>query len=244
MNAKIEIKKLSHIILVILLICITQSFAQNKEVQDSVTLNIAPLKTTKNEWQFEVKIQNKLEKSIYLATEPTQVYGTKGHYLQFEDNADSLLKISSRVFPMPSVYYYSNSTRVILKEIKPAEIFSEIILLKFPLKETDPPFNHFSDDQWTKIINKTDTDEDFKSSGKKRHPFGKRIIPEEIKTVVVSYGYFFEEPGIIDLIRRKYLFGAVNGSDRPFIGDFKEKSLFEIQNLITSDPIKINLSSN
>lgn len=145
---------------------------------------------------------------------------------------------------MPFVNYYSNATRVILKEVKPNETFSEVILLKFPLKETDPPFNHYSDELWTKIINKTHTDEDFKSSGKKTHPFGKRIIPEEIETIIVSYGYFFEEPGIIDLIRRKYLSGAVNGSDRPSIGDFKEKSLFEIQNLITSDPIKINLGSN
>lgn len=234
-------------LLLILFVFLTQAKSQDLSVsnksESKVVLEVKTNKLSKIEWQFEVKLQNNGDKIIYLSTEPTQVNREKGQYLSLDKKDNSILKIETRVFPPAFVNYYSNDTRVKLIKLSPNEIYTENINLKFPLRETSPPNGTFSEEFWAKAKNKTFTDEEAKKSVEDYSPFGKKINLKEIKSVIISYGYFFEDEGIIDFLRRKPQGWFIKGNEKMFVGDYKGKEFIEIQNIVTSKTLKIVLDS-
>lgn len=234
-------------LLLILFVFLTQSKSQDLSVsnksESKVVLEVKTDKLSKTEWQFKVKIQNNNDKIIYLTTEPTQVNSEKGQYLSLDKKDNSILKIETRVFPPPFVDYYSNDTRVKLIKLSPNEIYTENINLKFPLRETSPPNGTLSEEFWTKAKNKTLTDEEAEKSVEGYSPFGKKINQKEIKLIIISYGYFIEDDGITDFLKRKPFGWFIKGNERIFTGDSKGKDFIEIQNITTSNTLKIFLDS-
>ncbi|MDQ3748917.1 MAG: hypothetical protein M3367_07890 [Acidobacteriota bacterium] len=232
-------------ILLIFLAYSAQVFSQTSETINSILITAKPTKLTKNEWQFEVNIQNKNQKAIYLATEPTQVNGEKGQYLLLDRKDKSLLNVSTRVFSLPIIDYYSNETRIKLIKLQPNEIYAKNISLKFPTTETAPPRDTIPDDLLpeikNKVQNKNFTDEDFRNLG--FNILGKKINSEKIKSVIISYGYFIEEQGIVDFLKRKPMGWFIKGNEKIFVGNFREKQFYEVQNIVSSNTIKIIFDS-
>lgn len=56
-----------------------------------------------------------------------------------------------------------------------------------------------------------------------------------------SFGYFLKEKGIDDFLQRKKYGWYIKGQERLFSGINQGKSFLEIQELVITDPIKLNL---
>lgn len=91
--------------------------------------------------KLEFTLVNISDHDVYITTDPVQLFGNRGYYL-FPDKADnSILNISSCLFPMPPFYPYANKTSVVLKKLKSGEQRTDKLILKFPTKETSPPYD-------------------------------------------------------------------------------------------------------
>src|SRR5688500_16320289 len=97
-------------------------------------------KFNKNELKIEFTLENKSEESIYVATNPQQLYGEFGYYFLLNESDNSILQVSSRVFSPYPGFPYVNKIGVELKKLKIGEKYNDIILTKFPKRETVPPY--------------------------------------------------------------------------------------------------------
>src|SRR5687768_5919293 len=97
------------------------------------------LKFDKNELKIEFTLENKSDESIYVGTNPSQLYGELGYYLLLDETDNSVLQVSSRVYPLPPfVCTYVDKRRVELKKLKSGEEYSGSISIKLPTRETRP----------------------------------------------------------------------------------------------------------
>ena len=173
-------------------------------------------------------------------TEPVQVNGNKGYYLQLNKKNNTILNVTSRIHPPLIISPYSNSTKVKLIKLASNEIFNDIVSIKFPVNETTPPTNSFPEELLPKLQSKTFIEKDFKAIKENDlFGFGKKINPEKVHSVEFSYGYFVEEPGIVNFLKCKPFGWYFNGNETMFSGDSKGKTLLEIQKIITSGSIPI-----
>jgi hypothetical protein len=142
------------------------------------------------------------------------VNGEQGYYLFLDINDESLLSVSSRVYKRPASYSpYSNNISVELKSLKTGEKYDEVVSIKLPAKETIPPF--------LTLLR------------------SKKIIYENIKYITLTIGYFYEETGILDFLKKKSFGWFIDGEEILNTGKDKDKSFLEIQNLLfVNIPVK------
>lgn len=208
---------LIFVILLFITISYKQTHSQSVISSESkITLMGQIFQFDENEFKIHYILENKSGDSIYVATNPIRESGELGYYLLLDETDNSILKISSRVYPEPPYFLYSDSRRVELKKLKSGERYSESILIKLPTKETTPPYYG-------------------------RALTNKKIIPEKIKQIELAIGYFVEEEGIVEFLQRKPFGWYVKGQEAISVGNYKDKSFLEIQNLTT---VKIPVIEN
>jgi hypothetical protein len=207
--------KIKELIFLILMFSLTTYSQSNSSIQTSETnseariiLRVNVLRFEKKEWELEFEIKNNGDKNIYLATNPTQLGGESGYYISTNEDSNSTINISAQVYSPPILDYYSNKTRVELRKLSANETFNERICLKFPIKETTPPYI-----------------DPFKK---------KKIFPSKIKKIIISIGYFEEEQGIKDFLNTKLSGWYINGLESLFSGKYKDKRFYEIQQAVST----------
>lgn len=166
--------------------------------------------------KLKFTLENNSNENVYIATDPVQVSGQKGYYLLIDKIDRSLVKISSRVYPSPPYFPIIDARSVLLKKLSPGEKYGGTIFIKFPAKETDPPYYG------------------------ERATKGK-IISKMINRIELTIGYFVEEEGILDFLKRKPFGWYVKGQETLYSGKNKGKSFLEIQNLVS---LEMLLQSN
>lgn len=184
-----------------------QISAQTPVANEGILITGNIIKLDKNELNLEFVLENKSKESIYVSTNPVRLSGAKGYYLSLENDDDSILEISCRVFPPPLYSVYRNNTRVELKELKPDEEMKESIFLKSPVMETNPPFENPA--------------------------YKRKIAFEQLKNIRLVIGYFIKEEGIVDILNAKAFGPYVTGWYPVFSGKYKGKTLREAQNLVS-----------
>jgi len=197
--------KQTFLLAIILALLIVPCVAQVDKSKIILTGKI--LKYDKNELKLEFNLENKSDKSIYVTTNPNQQNAQLGYYHLLNETDNSVMQISSRVYPhcITGSCPYTDDTRVKLTKLKSGESFSDNVHIKFPVKETIPP-----------------NGDPYKN---------KKIIPQKVKQIEISIGYFFEEQGILDFLKVKPFGWYINGNAKVFSGANKDKLFLEIQNL-------------
>jgi hypothetical protein len=178
----------------------TNSSALNTKPEISLTGKI--LKFDKDEIKIEFQLKNTSSENVYVSTNPRQLRGEYGYYLLLDENDDSKLKISSRVYPRYPGFPYTNEISVELRKLKPGDNYRDNVLVKFPAKETTPAYYGMP------LKNK-------------------KIIPEKIGEIELSIGYFTEQENIINFLKKKSFGWYVAGENTLSTGE----TFLEIQKL-------------
>jgi hypothetical protein len=182
-------------------------FAQSDNSQVIISGTIQ--KFDKNELKIDFISENNSGEDVFIATNPRQINGEFGFYLSLDESDNSLLKISSRIYPAPLYYApYSNGTTVELAELRTGEKLKKTIQIKLPTKETMPPYDG---DSYKK----------------------KTINAKKIKRIELSIGYFFEDEGMLDFLKTKRFGWFINGNESFFSGVNKGTTFLQIQKLAT-----------
>jgi hypothetical protein len=137
------------------------------------------------------------------------VRGASGPYISLDQGDSSVVNFEWRVFDSNIVLHLDcvvNETRVELKRLEPGKTVQETVLIKWPLTETEPPFL--------------------------RRPF-RKLERKNVKRLRFTVGYFAEEEGILDYLKRKPFGWFTKGIDSLEVGAFRGKRLYEVQKLVS-----------
>lgn len=86
------------------------------------------------------QIENTMSEAMFLASDPVQLFGSRGHYVSFEQE-NGVLNVSSRVFPDPPFYPLVNNVSVTVKRLDAKKSANGVITLDVPIKRTSPPYD-------------------------------------------------------------------------------------------------------
>ena len=164
----------------------------------------------KDELTLGFDLENKSDKNVLIATNPTQLNDKQGYYLFLNKTDSSILEVSSSVYPKYpwESYSYSNDIRVELKQLKPGEKYSDQVVITFPTRETIPPYYD-------------------------PFPKNKKILPAEIKQIKLIIGYFMEDGNTAKFTNIQPSGWYVRGETKLPTRNNTDTTFFEIQKLAT-----------
>ena len=209
-----------HDVITMLFICSMQvsfghnSLGETRPAQPEIELAIGKVEIDVAKIRFELNIRNKGKSSIFIATDPSRVDGSKGFYVS-SPHGDGEIKLESRVFGPDRPSPYSDKTSVRLKKLVHDEEFVEIVELAFPVTETVPPVDY--------NYNR------------------KNISLQDLETIEVSIGYFYEDEGVNEILQYKQKGWFLTGFEMIRHGDNRGKLLYETQKIVTT---KINVRAS
>lgn len=183
--------------------------AQPNEVgtQNDIELSYEISKSAPEEMRIEFKLTNKGTKTLFIATNPQNINGLSGYYVEAGNRDTASVVVSTRVY-RPLVYSpYAIQTRVEMKKLEPNEFVFFHLSLPSLVRETVPPTDLPLDIQELKL--------------------------DDIKRIDFQVGYFRDEKGVTVLLDSKALGWFVNGNEKLLVGEFAGKRLFEVQELVT-----------
>ena len=201
---KLPVKSISLILTIFIFAAI--NFGQEIDSKIQLTGNV--LKFNSKELKLKYEIANNSGDNIFITINPTQVNGRKEYYLSMDTDNLSRIKISSRAYTRPFYFEsYADNCSVELKKLAAGEKYNEIISIKFPAKESDPPYSRPIKEE--------------------------KITSKKIKEIGLTIGYFVEEEGIVEFLTRKPFGWYISGGTKLEIGKNKGKSFLELQNLVS-----------
>lgn len=179
------------------------------EVIPGVELTSSVVKLPKDALKIEIKLLNRSDRPIYIATNPVQIDRTPGYYISVDQTEPTTIFVSSRVFARLRYSPYTVDTSVKLKKLLPTEEVSCSITLESSLLETVPPIDLPLD--------------------KKKIDLGK------VKLIKLQVAYFPEEKGLVDFLKSKPFGWFIDGSEKLATGKLAGKRLYEVQQLATNN---------
>jgi hypothetical protein len=159
--------------------------------------------STTDEDRYKLFLENTGENAIFYATNPHDVCGNRVPYVSRGQVDPSVVYMQWRVFEIVlELDCYTNETRIELKRLAPGEKAEQKIAIKWPLKETSPPYFTGHDS----IVEKS-----------------------EVKILRFAVSYFAEEEGLLDFLTSKPFGWFVKGHERLEKGVSQGKRFYEIQ---------------
>jgi hypothetical protein len=187
--------------------------SNSKGEMEKIEVKLELLQATADRWDFKVTVQNTGNQSVFVMTNPDQANGTKGWYVSLDEKNHSILEISSRVYPHPPYFLMHNGSGVMLKQLSPKEAHSEQVSIKFPIKETMPPYG---------------TEVERMAIDHKSIKFARAVV-----------GLAQDEEGIREVFEHKVVPGSVTGFEQITKGSFKGKRLIDLQTVAFSEMLNL-----
>lgn len=184
--------------------------AQTK-ADDRVILTVQLLEFNSREINYVIELRNNSPVAIFYPAKTQQVDGAYGPYVSLDKSNDGVVDMQWRVFHREivfSVERFSNDTGVELKRLEPGESVHATVSIKWPILETVPPISR-------KFLCMS---------------IDRRIV----KRIRFTIGYFEEEEGILEFLRRKPFGWYIKGHELLYTGNSRGKRLHEIQRLIST----------
>jgi hypothetical protein len=172
-----------------------------------------------NMWEFEVRAANEGPAAMFIMVDPSRSDRSKGFYFNLGESDPSVLRVSSQLYYPPNPSLYVDYTGVKLIRLDANATYTGRIAIKFPLKETVPPYNESLE---RRTMDQT-----------------------KVKFVEASIGFLPDEEGIRSLIQAKEAVKHLkdgplfHGLDSPIIGAFKDKCLYSLQVVVHSPRVKL-----
>jgi hypothetical protein len=88
-----------------------------------------------------VEIKNEGPDPIYIETKPVREDGSDGPYVTVDPLGPSRLVVAIRFYPLPKFGVFNYEAGVHLEWLAPGKTNSEILVIKLPLRSTEPPFS-------------------------------------------------------------------------------------------------------
>lgn len=168
--------------------------------------------SNKRDLQYAFELRNEGSKAVFYSADPRDVVGTKTPYVSIDENDKSLLNVQWRVFDRDIVWRIENGgvnkTGIELKRLEPGGIARSKLSIKWPLEETSPP---------------------------SLSVYQKKIDRSTVKRIRFTIGYFEEEEGILEFLKRKPFGWFITGTESLDTGIPRGKRFYEIQKLVSSE---------
>jgi hypothetical protein len=172
---------------------------------DGLSLTLKLKEFSRSRITMELTLKNTTSGEIYFATNPSDLDGKLGLYIDAVDSDTSVMFLSSQVYPPVPFFLYSDETSVKLKRLGPSETVAIPVVLNAPFKETDPPFA-------ASVMTK-----------KNVFTLGK------VKRIVVAVGYFPAD-GMSNFPNRR-----VKGTAQVRLTDGRRMTLVELQRVAVAE---------
>jgi hypothetical protein len=194
-------------------------------IQEDIKVKLSLVRSSDNNLEVEVIVQNTSENGVYATLHPVRVDGTKGPYLALDENDRNTLLVGSLLYPKPENCVYSAQTRINLVWLGPNTSFVEKLSIAYPFTMTTPPF--------------------------KDTFMARDIEPGSIKFLKAAIGFLPDEEGTQDYLKHRSTKLTIDaskvvvakevarGDEILLTGTFNGKSLLELQTLVYSDPLEI-----
>ena len=181
-----------------------------------VKITVNMIKRLPDRWEFEVVSHNIGDRSVFVMSDAVRVDGSPGAYLSISPKDNELLDLGIRLFALPSYCTLSSATHVTLRRLDPSASFKEVITIKLPLRETEPPYEN---------------------------PLNKSPIDwSKVKYIRASVGILPDEEGVQDFLKHKEGIGPyASGQESIERGLFRGKRLLELQSVSFSERVEINV---
>ena len=185
---------------------------------EGIRVELKLLKAQRDSIKLEVGIHNVGGSPMWIMTGPIRSDGSKGFYLGISETDQALLELSAKLYYGPIHYdLRTNSAGVKLISLGPGQKKSTTYSIKFPLKETMPPYGD---------------------------KFERRIIDlTHLKYIRACIGTFTDSNGIREVGKRKYSPYHVNGLESIEIAPQKNAYLFEAQKIVCSTKMELQTAS-
>ena len=180
--------------------------------ESQIALSVELIRSKKTELLYRLELQNKGSIAIYYSGNPQLVGGEYSPYISLDDNDKSILNVQWRVFDPNIVSRIENggvnNTGVELKRLEPGITIKETVALKWPVSETVPP--HVS-------------------------MVYRKIERDNVKRIRFTMGYFDEDEGITEFLKRKPFGWFIKGYEVLETGLFRGKTFYEIQKILATE---------